>query len=377
MANILRSVVGDRTTTLTHVSLSWHGEFWQFRHPLDYIGSDGGGGVGGGPGISVGAALALKGTGRMPIAVCGDGDFMMGCTAVWTAVHYRIPILFLVANNRSFYNDEVHQERVAVARNRPVDNKWIGQRISDPDIDIGHRGARSGREGLRTLPECRRAGKGAQGGRRRGRERRRRGGRCAHPWRLQPGDRRRHGARQGRSRQLSSRHRRARSASLMPAAQPIAHSGRRGHRQAFRDAGRCPHGRRWRVVHGCSGRIPGGDRPVRLRQIHAVQRDRRAARRLRRPRQRGRRDGARAASIGRHDLPGGVDLPLAHRRSTTWRFRSKLPAWPRPSGWRRPATSSIWSDSTASSGAIRRSSRAACASACRWRARSPPSRRSC
>jgi thiamine pyrophosphate-dependent acetolactate synthase large subunit-like protein len=136
MANVLRHVIGDRTTCLTHVSLSWHGEFWPFRHPLDYVGSDGGGGVGGGPGISVGAALALKGTGRMPIAVCGDGDFMMGCTAVWTAVHYRIPILFLVANNRSFYNDEVHQERVAVARNRPVDNKWIGQRISDPDIDI-------------------------------------------------------------------------------------------------------------------------------------------------------------------------------------------------------------------------------------------------
>jgi thiamine pyrophosphate-dependent acetolactate synthase large subunit-like protein len=62
---------------------------------------------------------------------------MMGNTAVWTAAHYRIPILFLVANNRSFYNDEVHQERVAVARNRPVDNKWIGQRIADPDIDIG------------------------------------------------------------------------------------------------------------------------------------------------------------------------------------------------------------------------------------------------
>jgi thiamine pyrophosphate-dependent acetolactate synthase large subunit-like protein len=136
MANVLRHVVGDRKTCLTHVSLSWHGEFWPFRHPLDYIGSDGGGGVGGGPGISVGAALALKGSGRMPIAVCGDGDFMMGCTAVWTAVHYRIPLLFLVANNRSFYNDEVHQERVAVARNRPVDNKWIGQRISDPDIDI-------------------------------------------------------------------------------------------------------------------------------------------------------------------------------------------------------------------------------------------------
>ncbi|MBM3560509.1 MAG: thiamine pyrophosphate-binding protein, partial [Alphaproteobacteria bacterium] len=77
MAYVLRKVVGGRTVCLTHVSLSWHGDFWSFNHPLDYIGSDGGGGVGGGPGISVGAALALKGTGRMPIAVCGDGDFMM------------------------------------------------------------------------------------------------------------------------------------------------------------------------------------------------------------------------------------------------------------------------------------------------------------
>jgi thiamine pyrophosphate-dependent acetolactate synthase large subunit-like protein len=136
MANVLRHVVGNRTTCLTHISLSWHGDFWDFRHPLDFIGSDGGGGVGGGPGISVGAALALKGTGRIPIAVCGDGDFMMSCTSVWTAVHYRIPLLILVANNRSFYNDEVHQERMAIARNRPVDNKWIGQRVSDPDIDM-------------------------------------------------------------------------------------------------------------------------------------------------------------------------------------------------------------------------------------------------
>ena len=155
MATVLRHVVGDRTTCLTHVSLSWHGEFWPFRHPLDYIGSDGGGGVGGGPGISVGAALALKGTGRIPIAVCGDGDFMMGCTAVWTAVHYRIPLLILVANNRSFYNDEVHQERVAVARNRPVDNKWIGQRISDPDIDIATVARGQGASGF---GPCRNAG---------------------------------------------------------------------------------------------------------------------------------------------------------------------------------------------------------------------------
>jgi thiamine pyrophosphate-dependent acetolactate synthase large subunit-like protein len=136
MASVLRHAVGDRDVCLTHVSLSWQGDFWDFRHPLDYIGSDGGAGMGAGPGISIGAALALRGSGRMPVAICGDGDFMMGCTALWTAVHYRIPLLIVVANNRSFYNDEVHQERMAIARNRPVENKWIGQRITDPDIDM-------------------------------------------------------------------------------------------------------------------------------------------------------------------------------------------------------------------------------------------------
>jgi thiamine pyrophosphate-dependent acetolactate synthase large subunit-like protein len=132
----LREAVGDRPASLTHVSLSWNGASWHFTHPLDYLGSDGGGGVGGGPGISVGAALALKGSGRLAVAVCGDGDFMMGVTAVWTAAHYKIPLLIVVANNRSFFNDELHQERVARVRNRPVENRWVGQRISEPDIDI-------------------------------------------------------------------------------------------------------------------------------------------------------------------------------------------------------------------------------------------------
>jgi thiamine pyrophosphate-dependent acetolactate synthase large subunit-like protein len=148
MADALRRAVGDRPTSLTHVSLSWNGASWHFRHPLDYLGSDGGGGVGGGPGISVGAALALKGTGRLPVAVCGDGDFLMGVTALWTAAHYRIPLLIVVANNRSFFNDELHQERVARMRNRPVENRWVGQRISEPDIDLAGMARAQGAQGF-------------------------------------------------------------------------------------------------------------------------------------------------------------------------------------------------------------------------------------
>ena len=132
----LRRATGTRPTSLLHVSLSWDAALWPFHHPLDYIGSDGGGGIGGGPGIAVGAALALRGSGRLPVAVCGDGDFLMGSTALWTAVHYNIPLMIVVANNRSFFNDELHQERVARMRNRPVENRWIGQRIAEPEIDL-------------------------------------------------------------------------------------------------------------------------------------------------------------------------------------------------------------------------------------------------
>jgi thiamine pyrophosphate-dependent acetolactate synthase large subunit-like protein len=148
IARALRKVLGDRPVTYTHLPLSWDDSWLTFRHPLDYVGADGGGGVGGGPGISVGAALALKGSGRLPVAICGDGDFLMGVTAVWTAVHYKIPLLFVLANNRSFYNDELHQERMARARNRPVENKWIGQRMADPEVDLAAMGRAQGAIGF-------------------------------------------------------------------------------------------------------------------------------------------------------------------------------------------------------------------------------------
>lgn len=136
LAYALQQALNGKSASLTHLPLGWDGALWPFRHPLDFLGSDGGGGIGGGPGISVGAALALRDSGRTPIAICGDGDFLMGATALWTAVHYRIPLLVIVANNQSFFNDEVHQERVARARERPVENKWIGQRMDDPAVDI-------------------------------------------------------------------------------------------------------------------------------------------------------------------------------------------------------------------------------------------------
>jgi thiamine pyrophosphate-dependent acetolactate synthase large subunit-like protein len=132
----------------TRFPLGWNGAYSHFRHPLDYIGHDGGAGVGSGPGMTVGAGLALNGSGRIPIAVMGDGDFLMGNTAVWTAAHYKIPCLMIVCNNRSFYNDERHQGRMAQQRGRPVENRWIGQRIADPDVDLAGMARMMGAEGI-------------------------------------------------------------------------------------------------------------------------------------------------------------------------------------------------------------------------------------
>lgn len=136
LASALRRATEDSQVTLMRLPLGWSGDLWQFTSPLDYLGYDGGAGIGSGPGMAVGSALALSDTGRLPVAIIGDGDFLMGNTALWSAAQLRVPMLVIVANNQSFYNDEVHQERVALERGRPTENKWIGQRISSPPIDL-------------------------------------------------------------------------------------------------------------------------------------------------------------------------------------------------------------------------------------------------
>lgn len=121
---------------LVRLPYGWRGYDLNATGPLSFLGLDGGAGIGSGPGQTVGAALALKDTKTLAVSVLGDGDYLMGCNALWTAAHCRLPCLIVVANNRSFYNDEVHQERVARARNRPRENKGIGQQITNPTPDL-------------------------------------------------------------------------------------------------------------------------------------------------------------------------------------------------------------------------------------------------
>lgn len=136
LSDLVADAVANKDVTYMRLPLGWDGAKCDFRDPMDYLGYDGGAGIGSGPGMAVGAALALAGAGRIPVAVLGDGDFIMGATALWTATHHNVPLLIVVANNRSYFNDEIHQERVAKDRKRLVANKHVGQAIDNPDVDI-------------------------------------------------------------------------------------------------------------------------------------------------------------------------------------------------------------------------------------------------
>ena len=183
LAEGLRTAVDRKEVCITRLPLGWNGAYKHFRHPLDYIGYDGGAGVGSGPGITVGAALALRGSGRIAVGLHGDGDFIMGNTAVWTATHYQIPCLMIVCNNRSFFNDERHQGNVATSRGRPAENRWIGQRLTDPDIDIAAMARSMGAVGIGPVTEPEEIGMAL----RRGVETVEKGGVCVVDARVAPG----------------------------------------------------------------------------------------------------------------------------------------------------------------------------------------------
>lgn len=134
----LREALGDKHSgaILAAAPLRWPKGIWEFIRHDSYLGKDGGGGIGSGPGLAVGAGLAALKDERLVIGVLGDGDLLMAPTALWTAAHHNIPLLFVVANNNTYLNDEEHQKVMAEVRDRPVENRWIGQRMDEPPVDF-------------------------------------------------------------------------------------------------------------------------------------------------------------------------------------------------------------------------------------------------
>ncbi len=88
-------------------------------------------------GISLGVALAHKGSGKLVVDIQPDGDLMFDAGALWVAAKYEIPMLIVMYNNRAYYNDWEHQIRMARLRGTDEKKAHIGMDLFGPEPDFG------------------------------------------------------------------------------------------------------------------------------------------------------------------------------------------------------------------------------------------------
>jgi len=117
------------------IRLTWPHRFWDFKKSYQWNGLSGGAGVGYNLPASIGAALANKKRGVFTVAFGGDGDFMFNPGALWTAAHHKIPILYIVHNNRAYHQEYMYLVAMAARHGRGVERMDIGTTLKDPNID--------------------------------------------------------------------------------------------------------------------------------------------------------------------------------------------------------------------------------------------------
>ena len=130
------NAIRDRTWVLAAGSLDgWARRIWDWTEPGQYLGTNGGAGIGYGPGATIGAALAHRRDGALTVSLQPDGDLLFTPSALWTLAHEELRTLIVVWDNHSYFNSEEHARRIAKHRGRPVENAGIGTRIEKPNVD--------------------------------------------------------------------------------------------------------------------------------------------------------------------------------------------------------------------------------------------------
>jgi acetolactate synthase-1/2/3 large subunit len=110
-------------------------QLWKVTEHHQALGGAGAQGVGYcGPG-SLGVALANKAKGLLTVTFQPDGDLNYSPGVLWTAAHHRIPILYVMFNNRGYHHETMHLQRMAGVHNRDVGRSWIGTAIDNPPVD--------------------------------------------------------------------------------------------------------------------------------------------------------------------------------------------------------------------------------------------------
>lgn len=135
LAQEIWEVIRDEDWVLSgHTLKEWTRKLWTFDRPHQHPGTDLGTATQ--IGISLGVALAHKGTGRIVVDIQPDGDLMFDAGALWVAAKYEIPLLIVMFNNRAYYNDWNHQIKIAEERGTDRDKAHIGMDLFGPEPDF-------------------------------------------------------------------------------------------------------------------------------------------------------------------------------------------------------------------------------------------------
>jgi benzoylformate decarboxylase len=91
-----------------------------------------GGGIGWGLPAAIGAKVALPD--RPVVALIGDGSAMYTIQALWTAAHYRLPVIWVIFNNTSY---RILKQRLVMLRGLAEQaDKFVGMELTDPAVDF-------------------------------------------------------------------------------------------------------------------------------------------------------------------------------------------------------------------------------------------------
>jgi acetolactate synthase-1/2/3 large subunit len=127
--------IKDEDWVLTSNTLrDWVPKLWDVDKPYRHPGKELGTATQ--IGISLGVALAHKGSGRLVVDIAPDGDLMFDAGALWVAAKHEIPMLVVMFNNRAYYNDWEHQIRMARVRGTPPERANIGMDMRGPSPDF-------------------------------------------------------------------------------------------------------------------------------------------------------------------------------------------------------------------------------------------------
>lgn len=87
-------------------------------------------------GTSMGVALAHADAEPIVVAIQPDGDLLFDPGALWTIAANGWPMLIVMFNNRSYYNDVEHQLAVARRRGRDESRAHVGMDLGSPATDF-------------------------------------------------------------------------------------------------------------------------------------------------------------------------------------------------------------------------------------------------